>query len=154
MAGAMIRLDIGQVAQAQQAIERYERLVAEPGVLLDTIGQHLVNTTEERFDRREAPDGTPWEPVSDEYAKRKLANRATKRSGAVTDPAQILELTRDLRRGIRHQVAGTEVNVGSDREYAASHQFGRGGIPARPFLGISEEDEREIAIIFRKYLQL
>jgi len=154
MAGALIELDLRQIADISAVLARYERLLAAPGPLLDDIGQHLVNTTDERFDQREGPDGTPWQPVSGRYARRKEAGRATKRSGAVTDPGKVLELTRDLRRLIRHQVVGDELQVGSDRPYAATHQCGRGGIPARPFLGVSPEDEREIGRIALHYLQL
>ncbi|MCX7071205.1 MAG: phage virion morphogenesis protein [Gammaproteobacteria bacterium] len=154
MAGALIELDLSGLAAAEAVLVEYQRLIASPGVLLDDIGQHLVNTTDERFDRRESPAGQPWDAVSPAYAKRKAAGRATKRSGAVTDPALRLELTRDLRRGIRHQVNGTDLLVGTDREYGATHQFGRGGIPARPFLGVSAEDEREIALILRHYLKV
>ncbi|WP_292999587.1 phage virion morphogenesis protein [Nevskia sp.] len=154
MAGAIIELDLRQLADLSAAIARYEQLVAAPEPLLDTIGQLLANSTEKRFDERTAPDGTPWAPVSEDYARRKQAGRATKRSAVVSDPGQVLELTLDLRRLVRHQVVGDELLVGSDRPYAATHQFGRGGIPARPFLGVSPEDEREIGQIVRHYLQL
>lgn len=154
MAGALIELDLRQIADISAVLERYERLVATPGPLLDDIGTELLNTTEDRFVQREGPDGTPWAPVSSRYARRKEAALATKRSGAVTDPGALLVLSRDLQRGIRAQVIGDELQIGSDRPYAATHQFGRGGIPARPFLGVSPEDEREIGLIVRHYLQL
>jgi phage gpG-like protein len=34
-----------------------------------------------------------------------------------------------------------EVEVGTDVPYANTHQYGRGRIPARPFLGIGPQDE-------------
>jgi phage virion morphogenesis protein len=155
MAGALIELDLSGLAAAEAVLAEYQRLIASPGVLLDDIGQHLVNTTDERFDRRESPDGQPWAAVSPAYARRKAAGRATKRSGAVTDPAQVLELSRDLRRGIRHQVNDTHLLVGTNVEgYGAAQQFGHGEIPARPYLGVSAEDEREIALILRHYLKV
>jgi phage gpG-like protein len=40
-------------------------------------------------------------------------------------------------------VDGRRLRVGTNKVYAATHQFGRGAIPARPFLGLSEEDVRD-----------
>ncbi|WP_439640078.1 phage virion morphogenesis protein [Nevskia sp.] len=173
MAGALIELDLSGLAAAEAMLAEYQRLIASPRPLLKDIGEYLLESTDQRFDRREAPDGTPWAAVSPEYAnyksrghdrqrsastgrllKQKPGSRATQRSGGNQNPEDILELTRDLRRLIRYQVNGSELLVGTDREYGATHQFGRGGIPARPFLGVSAEDEREIASIVRKYLQL
>lgn len=114
----------------------------------------LLLSVDDRFDRREAPDGTPWEPVSDEYAKRKAAGKATKRSGVVTDPRNVLELSRDLRRLTRYQVDGEMLLIGSDREYAATHQFGdpKRGISARPIYGLSDEDREEIGQLVVEHL--
>ena len=36
------------------------------------IGEALMISTAERFDREEAPDGTPWEPLSPKYRQRKM----------------------------------------------------------------------------------
>lgn len=60
------------------------------------------------------------------------------------------------------QVIGNELIVGSAMKYAAMQQFGGakakfpnlwGDIPARPFLGISDEDERTIVDVIRDYLE-
>lgn len=146
MAGAIVDLDLRGLLTFDQAVTRIEQLLRHPEPLLTDIGEALLLSVDDRFDRREAPDGMPWEPVSDAYAKRKAAGRASKRSGAVTDPGNILELTRDLRRLTRYQVDGETLLIGSDREYAATHQFGdpKRGIPARPIYGLSDEDREEI----------
>ncbi len=39
---------------------------------------------------------------------------------------------------------GDSVEVGSNLEYAAVHQFGYKNIPARPYLGVSESDGRRV----------
>jgi phage gpG-like protein len=36
------------------------------------------------------------------------------------------------------------VSIGSNQIYASTHQFGRGAIPARPYLGLSTNDEQSI----------
>ena len=49
--------------------------------------------------------------------------------------------------------AMTGVQVGTDSVYAATHQYGRdeANIPARPFLGLSSTDRREITAIIRDW---
>lgn len=138
MAEVIIDLDLRGLRAVHDVYGRLERLVQNPAPLLSDLGEYLTLSTDERFDRHEAPDGTPWAAVSDEYADRKLKGRATKRSGAVTDPTKVLELTRDLRRLLRYSVEADQLILGSDRPYAGRHQKNR------PFLGISKEDEAEI----------
>lgn len=155
MAGAIVDIDLRGLLTVDQAFERIERLLQHPEPLLTDVGEHLLLSVDDRFDRREAPDGTPWEqPVSPEYAKRKASGKATKRSGAVTDPGSLLELTRDLRRLTRYQVDGEALLIGSDREYAATHHFGdpERGIPARPIYGLSDEDRQEIGRLVVEHL--
>ncbi|MCW8843603.1 MAG: phage virion morphogenesis protein, partial [Rhodobacteraceae bacterium] len=53
-----------------------------------------------------------------------------------------------LRDSIASYSSGTEVEVGSNLIYAAHQHFGGdetgSGIPARPFLGISDQDESDL----------
>lgn len=154
MAGAILNLDLRGLQTFDQAVTRIEQLLRYPEPLLTDIGEALLLSVDERFERREDPDGMPWEPVSDKYAGRKSAGKATKRSGAVTDPGNILELTRDLRRLTRYQVDGETLLIGSDRVYAATHQFGdsKRGIPARPVYGLSDDDREEIGQLVIEHL--
>lgn len=125
--------------------------------LMDSIGTGLVSSTIERFNETSlAPDGTPWPPslAALEEGRRTLVKR------------------HNLRDSITHEPSRDSVEVGSDgsggtRDYAAVHQFGkmirakspRGlrfrigdqfvtkaqvTIPARPFLGVSNDDEEMI----------
>jgi phage gpG-like protein len=45
-----------------------------------------------------------------------------------------------------------EVVIGTNVQYAATHQFGRGKIPARPFLLVHDEDRREAASILLRHI--
>jgi phage gpG-like protein len=52
-----------------------------------------------------------------------------------TKPHALLQKSTTLRKSIRViGITNDTVTIGSDRKYAATHQLGRGGIPARPFL--------------------
>ena len=61
------------------------------------------------------------------------------------------EFLRDL---LHYQADADSLQFGHEPMYGATHQFGdpRRNIPARPFLGISEEDEREITEILAEHL--
>lgn len=124
------------------------------------IGEHLVSSAQERFKAETAPDGTKWE----------------KSIRARMEGGQTLSDTRRLRNSITCAARPDKVEVGTNDKRASTHQNGavirakkakalkfRVGkrwavkkevrIPARPFLGISEDDEKEINEIIRERLQ-
>ncbi len=124
------------------------RAVADPQALLDAIGATVANNTKLRFHDGRAPDGTPWQAV--------LRGGQPLRDTGV-----------HLMNTVSHQVQGNSVLVGVSPFWAAVHQFGATikaknvknlkfqingrwvqkpevTIPARPFLGISEQDGIDI----------
>ncbi len=142
------------------------------------IGEYLILSTKERFRDGVGPDGTPWAPNTEatllgflgvykgSYTKRgKLSKKGADR---VTSKKPLIGETRALSTEIVANVANDGVEVGSPMEYAAVHQFGAakgafgrtrrgapipwGDIPARPFLGLSGEDETEIVAILNEHL--
>lgn len=126
-------------AAAEAALARLSpALLAQ---LSDDIGGLVASQVQRRIaDDKTAPDGTPWAPWSARYEARiKDRQRGRNRSLLVASGA--------LGTDIHHLVAGTEIHVGSNLEYAAVHQFGSAngqGIPARPYLGLSASDRTEI----------
>ncbi len=120
--------------------------------ILEPIGDELRASARERFRDGVGPDGEAWAP-----------SLRVKLNGGQT-------LLDDgyLQESIRDDVFDDAVEIGSDRPYAAIHQFGgtitaktSGGLrfrladgahrrvqsvkmPARPFLGLSAEDGRMI----------
>ena len=125
--------------------------------LMRDIGEHLLNTTRDRFDSQTDPDGNPWAPLSDDTKRRKKRNAD-----------KILTRDGDLRGNLAYRTGRDAVEIGSPSIYAGTHQHGalkgafgttsRGGpipwgdIPARPFLGLSEADRAEIEELARDYL--
>lgn len=115
--------------------------------LLEGIGSMLVRNTEKRFQKEESPKGEKW----------KKSQRAIREDGkTLTDKGQ-------LKDSILSQVQGKTVQVGTNKEYARIHQFGgeitpkkkkalsfktannnvtakKVTMPARPFIGISDDD--------------
>ena len=125
--------------------------------VMAAIGVELVGSTHMRFVSQTDPEGNAWQALNPAYA-------ATKRN------SRILTESGRLRDSINAQAGQDEVRVGTNVIYARAHQEGAeikpvsashlwfriGGdlikadsvtLPARPYLGISSDDETSIAEI-------
>ena len=118
---------------------------------LREIGDALVESTHKRFGTTTAPDGTQWElnSVLSTLLYKDHDRPLTGETGKLND-----QITYNL-------IGNDTVEIGSTMEYAAMQQFGGtkaefphlwGDIPARPFLGISSDDEEKILSIIQDYL--
>ena len=81
------------------------------GGALKAIAAGLVEETQSRFERGAGPDGAAWAGLNPAYA-------------AIKRGPGILRESRMLQRSITSQVSGSRILVGSNRVYAAVHQFG------------------------------
>ena len=143
MAGARIEIEVRGLGEVERRLSRLAARLDDPAPVLERIGARMVESTEARFDTLKAPDGSPWAP---------LAEKTRRYKGKHEDKP----LTRegDLRGSISAEADRDGVVIGSDRPYAATHQFGReeANIPARPFLGLSDADIALIHSILDEYL--
>ena len=115
--------------------------------LWQLVGMYVQKQTiKERFDKEQAPDGTKWKPLSPARIKQRLKRH---KSGNM----KILQDTGELRRSVQYEAGQTYVRIGSNLIYARTHQFGRGYIPARPFLGVTPNERKHINDMFRAYLK-
>ena len=73
MAGARIRIEIDD-AQARAALDRLAKAGADLTPAMKEIGETLINSTRQRFFDHEAPDGTPWAPLTETTKRRKTRN--------------------------------------------------------------------------------
>ncbi len=140
--------------------------------VLADIGEHLTETTKRRFDTSTAPDGTKWAPNTQttilqhlgayKGSYTKAGKISSKGISRVTSKKPLIGETRSLSSTINYLVNGNQsVEIGSPMIYSAMHQFGGhktdypnlwGNIPARPFLGLSDDDRRNILDILAEYL--
>lgn len=141
MAGAYVTVNDREVRQALRKLERRAGNLREA---FQDIGESLKISYRERFERQEAPSGEPWAPLSEEYRRRKRKNRD-----------RILMLEGYLADMPRYRTTPDELEFGTNRIYGATHQFGdpSRGIPARPFLGLSDDDEQMVLEILEEFLQ-
>ena len=144
-------------AKVRAALNRLIAAGRDLTPLMREIGEHLLTTTRERFVTQTAPDGTPWTPLSETTKRRKRRNKD-----------KVLTERGFLRGNLTFQAGSDEVLVGSPSIYAGTQQFGAkkgafgstskgapipwGDIPARPFLGLSHDDETEIGHLVIDYL--
>ena len=160
MTGARIDVNDGQVLAAFAKL-RERGLDSSP--VLKSLGEYLLREHEKRFVAQTDPDGRPWAPLSPSYKARKRRNQD-----------KVLSLDGFLRR-LNYQVEDNGLSIGTNRVYGAIHQFGArkgqfgrgsfksrkgtfnipwGDIPARPYLGITDENRRYIAAELGDYFSL
>ena len=165
----MITLEINN-ADVLAALGRVTEVLSDATGMMNEIGDYLVEKTENRFKSQSAPDGTAWAPRSDvtlkSYQRRKLSYGG------------ILHLSGQLGQSIFHEHNATSVRIGSPEEYAGVQQFGAaqgafgafmgkdkngrdhfhhlpwGNIPARPFIGLSDEEREGILDIVTETLAI
>lgn len=136
---------------------------------LKNIGLQLEESTQQRFTKQEEPNGIHWAALNSSTLKRKKGSKILTESSGLRD--SIISAARN--NGLR---------VGTNKVYAATHQFGRDKMPAhnrtvttvfgkklkfpiwasvrshdpkippRPFLGFSNSDRTEIMEILKHYL--
>jgi phage virion morphogenesis protein len=154
MSGVAINLTWDALG-AQRAIGAMIALGADLTPVLEDVGAELESSTVERFETNVGPDGVPWKPS--------LASQVTGKPTLVQEGF--------LRDSVSYRLDGRDaVEIGAGgvaSDYAATHQFGatitaKGGalrftlatgqfvqvksvtIPARPYLGVSDQDGRAI----------
>ena len=142
MAGAQSALDITlNDAEIQAELKQLAAKLNDLTPFFRDVGETLLNATRDRFRRQTAPDGSPWAALSPAYAARKKRNRT-----------KILTLYGHLRGTLVKQADQDSLRIGTPLVYGATHQFGRGAIPARPFLGLSTDDRQALLDALNDYL--
>lgn len=150
MTGVSLEVEISDKA-VQQAFTRLITVMGDTTPIMSAIGSGLVGSTHRRFVSQKSPDGVAWEKLNPEYKKTKRNSRILTESGRLRD-------------SISHRAGRDQVTVGTNAVYAAVHQLGATikpksashlvfrlasgivlaksvTIPARPYLGISDDDQ-------------
>ncbi len=139
--------------------------------VMQELGEYFVDSTTQRFPTGRAPDGSIWaakSPVT-------IAAQGGRRTNRL-DTRPLFGPSGSLSSTINYEAFPDRVEWGSPMEYAAVQQFGAaagslgfysgvdkrgrsysgvspwGDIPARPFLGVSAEDQVNVLDIFADYL--
>ena len=164
---------------ASQAVNYYAGLLARAGnprPAYIAIGEYLVRAGDQNFARQQSPDGQRWAPNSRVTIERYLAGalkggsklldkkgRLNSKGSLFIGSKKILQgHTGMLRHRLFYRLVSDGVEYGSPEVYAAMQQFGGkksayphllGDIPARPFIGLSQGDEKTVVSIMAAYLR-
>jgi phage virion morphogenesis protein len=164
----MITLEIND-SEAIAMFRRLDFALTDQTELTPQLGEMLVQSTQDRIKRGEQPDGAAFVPRSpvtlEHYAKQGFSFGAP------------LNQSGDMRNTIYHDSGSDYVRVGSNAIQAAVMHFGAtagafgahigkdslgrdhihsipwGNIPARPFIGLSDEDQTNIAAEIEEWLE-
>lgn len=163
MVAVRVNFDLGP---AQAVLSRYRELFADPLPLMQIAGGILENSTRERFAAQHGPGGSPWKP----------SWRAQEQGGrTLIDKGGLLASVTN--RASSHRVEWGVIAKTESAKHAATQQYGdtitpkkgpylvfRGAnghvifarsvtIPARPFLGIDEQDRADLNEAWTAYLE-
>lgn len=161
----MITIEINEAA-ITAALQDTMAALTDMSPIMNKVGAVMRDQTEDRFATGKAPDGTPWAPRSPATIAAYAAR--AKKPGGQKSWGGVLHYSGQLANNIFHKYGPDFAEVGSAEPYASTMQFGAaagafgafigkdklgrdhvhsipwGDIPARPFLGVSEDDQAEI----------
>jgi len=156
MAGTQIQIEHNSDA-IQQALNQLLQRGGDASPAMAEIAEFLHRQTRDHFDQEQAPDGTPWAPLSE--------TTQAFRAEAGVSVNRILHQSLMLRDQIHPFWGANEAGVstgGNTEPYAAMQQFGGTTspqsmipgkkIPARPYLGLGEVDEDGVLDILGAFL--
>ncbi len=138
-----VRADTRKV---NQSLGELSNNIRDMSAVFREIGEYVLTETSIRFDRGVDPDGRPWIP-----------SKRAKRDGGKTLVDKAI-----LRQSVNYKASDDSVEIGVGRFplYARIHQMGgmagrgrRAKIPARPYLGINTDDEKEVIDIITNFLR-
>ena len=135
MPGLRIQMKLEGIPQLQNRLARLAARAGDPEELTAALAAVMETQVKRRIsDEKTAPDGTAWAKWDPAYAKTRKANHS------------LLVNDQNLLDSIAGSSDAREAVVGSEMIYARVHQLGWSarGIPARPFLGLSQENVNEI----------
>lgn len=140
------------------ALSKVLSQIDNPRPLLMEIGEDLAESTKMRFATSTAPDGNPWAKNSEATIGIYDGLFANDVRG---NKKPLVGETHRLANDIAWQLYGEDsVVIGSPMPYASMQQFGGtkaqwphlwGDIPARPYLGVSDDDHQTILDLMDSY---
>ncbi|MDX1301200.1 phage virion morphogenesis protein [Photobacterium sp.] len=118
--------------------------------LYQQIGDYLLTVHRQRWQLQQSPEGQSWLPLSPDYQRSKPAASDL-----------ILVLNDHLRQSLSYWGDDQGLSFGTPLEYGAIHHYGgntdmspqNAAIPARPWLGVSDDDIEQINQILKQYLK-
>ena len=144
MASAEFKFDLRELDGLAELLDGARLSSDDRRQLLTDIGTEVEAQTQERFDNQRDPQGNPWQQLAEKTREWYVRNGM--------GHGFLLDQSGGLRDSLTMEVDDWPVLVGATKIYAATHQYGRGGIPARPYLGMSSSNANEIMELARNFI--
>lgn len=144
----MLEISFHGLELVESHLQELQRRTQNLRPLLLEIGEDITESTKQRFVTTTDPDGNQWVKNSQVTLDRKSGSRPLTNEG-------------HLAASIHYSVGNNSVEIGSNLDQAAMMQFGGtkaefshlwGDIPARPYLGLSVDDEQTVLDLIKDYL--
>lgn len=158
----MITVELND-AEISAMLDRVARSLTDMTPLMQEFGEFLVESTKQRFKDGSDPEGNAWAPKSETTIEQ------YERRGDKVDFRPLFGPTGRLSSEISYEADADSVRWGSNLIYSAVMQFGAekgefgsmangspipwGDIPARPFLGISDDDRAGLTATVEEWLE-
>lgn len=139
-----------------------ERSSSLAGLMTD-IGEALLESTQQRFVQGVGPDGIAWQALADGSGRTPLLDSGRMRDEIFpTSGADWMELSATAKQARWHQQGTDPYTISPKNKKALNWPGGPGprgkvnhpGLPARPFMGISADDEALIDELAVAWLDL
>lgn len=135
----------------QRALSEVQQRIGDMSPLMADIGELLTQSTKHRFATSTGPDGTPWAPLKDGSGRKPLVLTGTMRDQIFpTSGPDFVEIGASVKQAPWHQFGVDPFQIETKNFGFVDHP----GIPARPFLGVSADDDAEIIKLAGAYLDV
>ncbi|MGN5221745.1 phage virion morphogenesis protein [Aeromonas veronii] len=139
MAGAFFTITPSGYEPVLEQLQLYYEKTGDLSPVLADIGEMFLISHQKRWQVEQAPDGTPWQPLSEETIERKGHDL-------------ILREHDYLRDMLNYQVDPLALYFGTPIGYGEYHQLGL-GVPERVWLGVSPTDLQQVLDLVGAYLE-
>ena len=164
----MITITIDGLDQTQRYVLRIIERGGDLSPVFSDMGEHMVNSTHDNFENSTSPDGEPWAANSEATFASMLGASDTNQSGRLNRRGankvaskQPLIMNHTLMQSIHYEAASAGVTIGTNMVYGAMMHYGGtkadyphlwGDIPARNYLGASNNDVTILTDLIKNYL--
>lgn len=161
MAGEPLLFEVSD-AQAQAALARLIARSRDLSGLMANIGERLTESAQRRFRDGVGPDGIPWAPLKRGNRTPLVDSGRMRNDIFPSHGADFVEISATARQARWHQ-EGTDPYVIEPKDKKAlawpggpgpRKKVNHPGLPARPFIGLSAEDEQTIGRLAEAWFDL
>jgi phage virion morphogenesis protein len=131
-----------------RALRGWQRQWISTERTLKIVGQYVAEVGKQSFDKQARPEGGPWKRLNPKYAAWKAEHGYS--------PSALIK-TKQLKNSIAYSIRPTGIKpsvfIGPAAHHGIYHQHGTKHIPARPFMGLGQQHERQIRTIVSNWVR-